>query len=328
MNVILDLGVKLILFLQGLGGWLSGPMKALSFLGTEQFFLLLMPILYWCIDPAVGMRVGALLLFSGSINEFFKLAFHAPRPYWYSTQVRAFSTESSFGIPSGHAQNAVSVWGGLAATIRRKWAWVVAILLMVLIGLSRLYLGVHFPSDVLVGWVIGTLFLWVFLKLEEPIKAWGRKLSLAYQILVVFGVSVILILVVVGVKLSLAGWVLPAEWVQNAAAADPKAAPIDPLAVSGAFSQTGALFGLCLGAILLHHSGGYNAKGELWQQAIKFVIGVIGVLIFWMGLDQVFPAGEGFLPLLLRYLRYGLVGFWAAYLAPWIFIKLKLASQI
>ena len=70
-----DSAVALIIAVQNLGAWLEIPMRIFSFLGTEIFYLLILPVLYWCIDANLGLRVGVILLFSGAVNEIFKLAF-------------------------------------------------------------------------------------------------------------------------------------------------------------------------------------------------------------------------------------------------------------
>ncbi len=80
--------------------------------------------------------------------------FPCPCPYWLSQEVIALASQENFGLPSGHAQNALSVWGLLAASSSRRWAWPVVAVLVFLIGLSRIYLGVHFPTDVLGGWLV------------------------------------------------------------------------------------------------------------------------------------------------------------------------------
>ncbi|HTX78503.1 MAG TPA: phosphatase PAP2 family protein, partial [Longilinea sp.] len=107
--------IPVTLFLQSLGTWLTLPMKVFTFFGTEEFFFLFMPILFWCVDTALGARMGMILIFGSSVNSAIKLVFHGARPYWFDTRVKALSTETSFGFPSGHAQTAASVWGRLAA---------------------------------------------------------------------------------------------------------------------------------------------------------------------------------------------------------------------
>ncbi len=167
MGPVLDFGVRLIVMLQGLGTWLEAPMKFFSFLGTEDFFLVVLPIIYWCISTTLGMQVAVILMVSSSVNYFFKVAFHGPRPYWISSMVKGLASETSFGVPSNHAQSATVIWGIIAAYLRKWWAWLIAILFILLISLSRLYLGVHFPHDVLLGLLLGAGLLWLVLRLLE-----------------------------------------------------------------------------------------------------------------------------------------------------------------
>ena len=68
MQPVLDFGVRLIVFLQGLGNWLELPMKFLSFLGTEDFFMVALPVIYWCIDSTLGIQVAVILMLSNSVN--------------------------------------------------------------------------------------------------------------------------------------------------------------------------------------------------------------------------------------------------------------------
>ena len=194
MQPVLDFGVRLIVFLQGLGNWLELPMKFFSFLGTEDFFMVALPVIYWCIDSTLGIQVAVILMLSNSVNCAFKLAFHDTRPYWYSQTVKGLAAETSFGVPSNHTQSATVIWGIIAAYLRKWWAWLVAVLLILLIGLSRLYLGVHFPHDVLVGLLIGGILLWLVLRFWTPITAWAKKKSIGQQIMIAFMASLMLVL--------------------------------------------------------------------------------------------------------------------------------------
>ena len=178
METILQGGINFILAFQALGSWLALPMTFFTSLGSQEFFLLVFPALYWSINADLGARAGAILLFTGGLNEMLKLAFHGPRPYWVSAQVKAMASEPTFGVPSGHAQMAVVIWGTLASYIKRPWAWAIAIVLILMIGLSRLYLGVHFPQDVLFGWLLGALTLWAFLRWSDALVAWLMTQSL------------------------------------------------------------------------------------------------------------------------------------------------------
>jgi membrane-associated phospholipid phosphatase len=157
--------IKFISWLQSLGDWLLPFSLIFSLLGSEFFVLFLAPVIYWCYDPILGIRTGIYLLISGGLNTILKVLFHSPRPYWYSTDVKALSAESSFGEPSGHAQSSVIIWGTIALYIRKRWVWILSILMIFFISLSRVYLAVHFPTDILLGWIIGILlFGWCVLR--------------------------------------------------------------------------------------------------------------------------------------------------------------------
>src|SRR5512136_3123567 len=184
MDTWLLWGTPVVVWLQSLGSFLVTPMKALSFLGTEEFFLLVMPAMVWCIDASLGLRIGMVLLTSTGVNSILKVLVGWPRPFWVSDSVKAYAFESSYGLPSGHAQNAMALWGRMAAGLKRA-GWAIGLgILILLISLSRLYLGVHFPSDVLAGWIVAAILLALFLWLEKPVMAWMARQSLGVQLLV------------------------------------------------------------------------------------------------------------------------------------------------
>ncbi|MEZ0395339.1 MAG: phosphatase PAP2 family protein [Anaerolineales bacterium] len=328
MESILDWGLAVVSAVQGWGGWLEAPMKFFSFLGTEDFFMLVLPVLFWCVDVRLGIQVGFILLISATTNHAFKMAFQGPRPYWYSQSIRAYAAETSFGIPSGHAQTAASVWGMVAAGLKRGWAWAAAGALVFLIGLSRLYLGVHFPHDVLLGWLIGALLLWLMLRLWNPAAAWLKRLGPAGQILAGLLGSLILILPNVLIFAWRApGFVLPQTWLENAAAARPGEALPLPYSLEGAVSNAGTLFGLAVGLVWLRQMGGFEMKAPAWKLVLRYLVGVAGVLVIRYGLKAVFPEGETLVAYLFRYLRYALIGAWVSGGAPWAFLRLRLATR-
>jgi membrane-associated phospholipid phosphatase len=323
---IYDSGVNIILYLQGVGSWLIDPMKWITYLGDENFFVLFAPVLYWCIDTVLGLRFGILLMLSNGLNAILKFAFHSPRPFWYSAQVRAYVTETSFGVPSGHAMNAASTWGLVAVSVRRMWSWLVLVLLILLIGFSRVVLGVHFPVDVVAGWIFGLLLLWIFLLLETPVLAWLGSQGLGTQVWTAFTASVVLIVTGWLVKNALAGFQIPDNWIVNASAVLHMENPIEGFSLSGLITSAGAFFGLAAGAIGLRALGGFDVSGSWWVRLVRYPIGLVGVLVLWYGLGLVFPRGEHVSAYALRYVRYFLVGFWVTGLAPLAFVSLGLAK--
>ncbi len=325
MNVWLDWGIPLIAGLQHLGGWLTTPMKAFSFLGTEEFYLLIMPAVLWCLDAALGVRLGLLLLSSASLNAIAKLLFGWPRPYWVSSQVKALSTEGSYGLPSGHSQNALSVWGGLATGLRRR-GWTIALgALILLISISRLYLGVHYPIDVLAGWLLAGALLAGFVALEPFVVRWLRRLPLGLRLLAPVAASAAIITLGLGVGAATVSRPVPEAWIAGAAAAAPGAAPIAPQDTSGLLAAAATFLGLGVGSVLRFDWGGFRASGPWVMRLGRFAVGVAGVALIYFGLRLILPSGDSFLPQALRFARYAIVGFWIAYLAPRTFVALKLA---
>lgn len=327
MDIILRYGIDLILALQSLGRWLELPMQFFTFLGSQEFFLLVLPALYWAVDTKLGIRVGVILLFTSGLNNVFKLALQGPRPYWYSPDVKALASEPSFGIPSNHAQTAVGLWGTGAVYLARPWARVLALILIAMIGLSRLYLGVHFPHDVLIGWLLGAAVLWVFLHWWDAVTAWLKTQSLISQIGLAFVVSTLLLLAGALAYSSLQTWVMPAEWLENAIIADAVQLP-DPVNMDYILTTSGALFGLLSGLAWITWQGGFTANGSKWQRILCYLIGLVGILVLWQGLGAVFPRDDSLLAFGLRYLRYVLVGVWISAGAPYLFLRVNLAARI
>lgn len=325
MIPILEWGIPIIEWFQGLGDGLLPVMKFFTFLGTENFYLLILPSLLWCFDSALGFRVGLILLTSSNINATLKLALGLPRPYWVSDRVLGYSAEKSFGAPSGHAQNAVTLWGRLSMGIGKRWITIGAIVLILAISISRLYLGVHFPTDILAGWIVGGIILILFLKLEAPVKDWLSRKSVAGQIFMVILFSLSLLALGLIVSAIVSGREMPLEWSDRGAAAFPDAEPNSPTYIDAFISASAVLLGLGSGGVLLFAWGGFNAGGPYLKRLLRFLVGVTGVMIIFYGLRWLFPSEPTLLGYIMRFIRYGLVGFWISYPAPKLFVKLKLA---
>lgn len=324
MDTLAQSGIDWILAIQSLGAWLEPAMEFFTFLGYEDFFFVVLPLVYWSLDAGLGLRIAFILATSNYINAIVKALFAAPRPYWVSTEVEPFSEETTFGIPSGHAQNAVAVWGTMAAGLNKRWAWVAALILVFLIGFSRLYLGMHFVHDVLAGWLIGLLLLFLFLRFWDPVARWLKEKTMGQQVLLAFVISVLMVVVGLLIMLPLNAYVFPVEWTDNALRAGPVP---DPVSIEGVLTSAGSFFGLAAGAAWIAARGGYRASGPLAKRALRYIVGLVGIAIFWYGLGEIFPRGETFIPLLLRYIRYTLVGFWVTAGAPWLFFHFKLAGE-
>lgn len=315
----LTFGVDWIVALQASGAAvLTSVMEGLTFLGSEWFYLLVMPAVLWSFDASLGIRLGVMLLLSGTLNSILKLAFGLPRPFWIDTRVRALSVEASYGLPSGHAQNGVALWGLLAVRLRARWAWIAAVVLILGISFSRVYLGVHFPADIGGGWLVGAGLLVLVVSLEPAVVGWLSRQSLRAR-LVAVGLLPLVLLAVGGlVWNSTVSRAIPPAWEANYLAAT-ALADFDPGAPDGVLLAGGALFGFAIGAVLLDAWGGFDARRRGWTQAARYLVGLAGLLVLYLGLRLVLPEGDVF-----RYLRYAAVGFWISYGAPRVFAAARI----
>jgi len=319
-----DLQITLIQMLQEQAAWLAVPMQFFSFLGQPVFYLLVVAILYWCWDPRLGLRLGLLLGISGGINEALKVAFHLPRPYWVSPEVRALGSHPSFGLPSAHAQGAATFWGLVAADARRWWVSLFAIALIFLIGGSRVVLGVHFPMDVIAGWAVGFVVLIGFLALEGPVGRRVAALPLSRQVFLAFAGSLILALISVAALAALGDWQVPASWA--AGALERSGEPIHPLSLQDAVTASGLFFGFAAGAAAEHHPGSMCAVGKGSVRLVRYAIGIFVTGVIWFGFGLLIPQDPAWAAYLLLYLRAAAAGAWVSFGAPMLFARLNLAG--
>jgi membrane-associated phospholipid phosphatase len=324
METIHSLEIPIILFIQNLGEWLRYPMRTLTLLGDREFYLLIAPVLYWCIDPVVGIRFGLYFMFSGSMNFLFKYLLHTPRPFWIDTRVIPEIIEMNFGMPSGHAQNAVVVFGSLTheGKIRLGWVWVG--ILALFIGLSRIYLGVHFISDVLVGWLVGGIILWLAIRWEKPFVSWFSKQTYLVKYLVVLGTSLGVLLIGLIFYFINQNQTLPVVWAENISMTTGLEIFESPYNLANLFSYCGAFLGLAGGAVWLNNRGGFTVQASIARLALRYVLGLAVILAIYIGLDILFPDGESLVAHIFRYARYALIGSWVSAIGPYIFIKFRL----
>lgn len=132
---------------------------ALTHLGSENAYIVLLLAIYLAIDPAAARFLGIAVLTGYYLNQVLKGVADTPRPYHLDPDLlrgaAAGATAPGPGFPSGHAQLATTFWGAAAALARRRWLWGVAVAAIVLVSLTRVYLGVHWAIDVLGGIVVG-----------------------------------------------------------------------------------------------------------------------------------------------------------------------------
>ncbi len=293
MESLLQWGLDLIVAIQQIHGpLLDSAFRAITFMGDEKFYLLLMPLLLWCVDFGLGARVGIFFLLASYINTELKDLFHQPRPFHVNPSV-GLSYAGGYGLPSGHAQSSVVVWGSIANWMRKIWFWIGALALVLLIGFSRIYLGVHFPTDVFAGWIIGIVLLCLYFVIQPKVENWLARSSLGMEILLAMAVPSVLLFI------------------------HPTRQTIATLA---------PLVGVGLGLALTRRYVPFCSRGPLWQRVCRFLVGGIIILALYSGLKAVFPGADSSFYPIFRFIRYFFVGLWASFGGPVLFNLIRLTS--
>ena len=138
----------------------------ITHIGDETVFMIVLMFVFWCVDKKRGyylMMVG----FTGTLlNQFLKLLLRIPRPWVLDPEFEivesARSRAAGYSFPSGHTQNAVGIFGGIAGTSRHRGVKLACIIIAVLVPFSRLYLGVHTPFDVTAAAAAAVALLFLF----------------------------------------------------------------------------------------------------------------------------------------------------------------------
>ncbi|MFU8887510.1 MAG: phosphatase PAP2 family protein [Trueperaceae bacterium] len=143
--------------------WLDTVMTWITDLGSEEAYVALLVVTYLAVDARAGRTLGITLMLSFMLNQHAKGWFDTPRPFELDPTLvrteRAAAGALGPGFPSGHAQSSLTFWGLAALLAGRRWFTVLALLIVVLVAFSRLYLGVHVPLDVAGGLALGALMV-------------------------------------------------------------------------------------------------------------------------------------------------------------------------
>ncbi len=271
----------------------------ITHIGEETVFLVIALMFFWCIDKNRGYFILLTGLIGTVLNQALKLIFRIPRPWVYDPEftivesARAEATGYSF--PSGHTQNAAGTFGAIARSSRRRAVLAVSLSVIVLVGLSRMYLGVHTPLDVCVSVLIAAALiygLYPFFNSDEALKK-----SMPY-------IAVISILLSLGLVLFV--FLLPE-------------AGIDSHNLYSGRKNAATLFGCILGLPIIYYVDvkytDFSTRGAWYSQIMKFVLGLLGVLAIKSGLSSPLVAlfGNEFVA---RGVRYFLIVIFAGVLWP------------
>jgi len=330
MSFIFPGDIWLTLSLQSIGIWFTPIMKFFTWLGYPQAYMILIAVIYWSVDRKLGLRLAIFLPVVASLNSILKQAIHAPRPYWFDPGIKAIHVSNGFGMPSGHAQ-ASTVWLYAAALMKRGWFWALAICIVFLIGLSRVYLGVHFSSQVLIGWVIGIFVVIIFFRLEKKVLIWFLSRKFSIQLILISGITVLILLLGGIFVFTLRNWEMPAQWIRNSSAyfTGGNESILLSLGIDSVAGNAGAFMGTALGAILSHRQGEFDSGGVVWKRVLRSVVGLIIFFALYEILMLSTPdQTKVVLFAVWRFSGFFVLSFSAIFLVPLLFKRFHLLSPL
>ncbi|HQA60839.1 MAG: phosphatase PAP2 family protein [Tepidanaerobacteraceae bacterium] len=227
--------------------------EIITMLGEEWFFIILFAIFFWCFNKSFGYKLAFICLTSAAINTIIKEIVKLPRPIGYEgiKSIRV-ETAEGYSFPSGHTQQSSSLFATLMIEFKKKWLYFIGALGILLVGFSRMYLGVHWPSDVIGGLIIGILWTMIAIKIFDWSKDRGNPMLLG-----VFVIPMIILML----------------FFQTATY----------------YKVVGTLLTLWIGYIIDDKYFSFVTKAVWWKQILKLVIGFLGLILIKVYVKKLLP---------------------------------------
>ena len=168
--------------------------STVTYLGHELIPIALICILYWCINKSLAYKIGFSFFASGLTTQALKITFRIDRPWILDPEFKpvgdAIDEATSYSFPSGHTQSATSVYGSLAMGIKKNWVRIICVIAFVVVGISRMYLGVHTLKDVAVAMVLTLVITYLVFRFVDPED---RKMDIWISVVMLFVSAAVII---------------------------------------------------------------------------------------------------------------------------------------
>ena len=276
-------------------------MLLITKLGEETAFLVMALIVFWCVDKRKGYFVMTVGFIGTIANQFLKLACRVPRPWVldekFTILEQGREAAAGYSFPSGHSQSAVGTFGAIAATTQKRWVRWTCIAVCILVPLSRMYIGVHTPADVLVGAGMAAVMV---LLLKRPVVEKGVS---SMKVLIPA-----MIIMAVGLLLYTEFWPFPEDMDAHNLESGMK----------NAYTMIGCLTGVAVVYVLERKFVDFTTEAVCWAQLLKIILGLGAVLLVKEGLRIPLEKVIGD-PLPARAVRYFLIVLVAGFVWPMSF---------
>jgi len=290
---------------------------AITFFGGAGAYFLIAIFIYVAWNKQLAIRLLVLVLLTMTLNEILKMVIGNPRPFirertwlkkWAVSPEEAARLAAEYSTPSGHAMGSSAFYSYLYGCIRSRAVRVIAVVAILLIGISRPYLGVHYAEDVLIGWAFGLSLALVSIRYGEAIaSAWNRFSSMQE----------------IGATLagSLALWLLAVLLNGGQTAGQPR----------NALYYAGFLTGIVIARRLEVSRVNFDPKSSSVVEKILRYLLSVGMVIFTLvilraGFEMAVDRASVFWNL-AEYLRSAAAGFVAIFVAPLLFTRIGWARR-
>ncbi len=261
--------------------------------------------MYWCINKEYGQKLLLALIGNITINTGIKETFKIPRPIGIEgIQSDRVHTAGGYAFPSGHTQTATTFWTTLMILFRKNNIYIIGTAIIVGVGLSRVYLGVHWPTDVIGGWILGVLITILMIKIFEYCKEKSTYIPLILLVIILGIYSMILesesYLKMFGLFTGfILGYIVENELIKFKTISDYSK------------RETALLFNKNENEIRSH------IKANIFK---RFLLGIITLAVLYTALKYIMP-DKG----IYDYIRYTIIVFYSIAGVPALFKKFKLA---
>ena len=269
--------------------------ELITMLGEKNVLIVVITWMFWNVNKKKGFILSYTLMFSLLVNSALKISFHKPRPFQVLSGItgKRVETATGYSFPSGHTQGASTFYPTLALLFRKWWLYGFAVLISMLIALSRVYLGVHWPVDVIAAFILGIMVSLILYNILNILFD-NIKLRNNFIIYSSFGAVILLIIFVLINK----------QYFDSL------------LILTDLFKTVGVFLGASLGFIFEEKYSSFSVSGKFLKKCLRFFIGLVLTLVLLSGLKLIFPTTSVF-----NFIRYGIVGIWITWLYPAVGIK-------
>lgn len=298
-------GYDITLWFNNLGGGFWGTiLKAFNFIGSDYFYILLFPLIFWCINKSIGKRVLILALLTAYINILLKSLWMRPRPYdvivsGKNSIINRLNLDDNFGFPSSHVMGVTSLWMYISTLSKKISTKLLCYIIIMLTAISRMIHGVNFFHGVFAA-VIFSLIVLLLFKLFEPkiTVTCNQKYTIGQRILLIcfFTVAAIVLLIF---------------------------SEIDN--INQAVIFVGCFFGATIGIVLEKEFLNFKVDGSLILRIGRYFLGMILISLVYYGFEELYNFMDTNSNI-IQFFKYGIIAFITVYPIPKLFTVMNLCS--